>query len=143
MGISSVGSSHRNVPERIERTQSAETAKPAAPGNNGHSADSVGHQAKSNIAVAENTDLPRNIQGKVASAIARNIDFTALLAVEETDTRPENDMNEVDPIAAEVAPTMEEITPPLVEGVPTPEDVTDGLADCHLKLQPTRKSDSA
>ncbi|TCD13192.1 hypothetical protein [Oricola cellulosilytica] len=49
----------------------------------GKSGESVGHMAKAAIADANNPDLPSNIQGKVASAIARfgsDVDLSPLLA---------------------------------------------------------------
>lgn len=52
----------------------AETAGP------GKSAQSVGHLAKAAIAESSRTELPSNIQGKVASLIARGLDYAAVLA---------------------------------------------------------------
>jgi hypothetical protein len=49
------------------------------PGPRGKSAESPGHLAKAAVATSERTDLPRNIQGQVASLIARGLDYAPLL----------------------------------------------------------------
>lgn len=61
------------------QTTTQPTVEPMQSGK-GKSGESVGHQAKAAIAAAEAENLPSNIQGKVASAIARGLDITALLA---------------------------------------------------------------
>jgi hypothetical protein len=48
----------------------------------GKSAESPGHKAKAAIAAATLTDLPGTIQGKVASLIARGLDYSSLLTAQ-------------------------------------------------------------
>jgi hypothetical protein len=69
----------------ISRITVTPTVQPAAQTSEqaekpGKSAGGVGQQAKAAIAESGLSDLPRNIQGKVASMIARGLDVTALLA---------------------------------------------------------------
>ncbi|PHP67292.1 hypothetical protein CSC94_09630 [Zhengella mangrovi] len=101
MTISSIGSSHRPMPERTKAEAGDATSK---------AANSVGHQAKAAIAAAGNPDLPSNIQGKVSSAIARGIDFTPLLAIDKTDPLPAgtNETPAGEPVSAEGASAGEE-----------------------------------
>ena len=64
----------------VSPRQSASLPATPAAQPRGKSAESPGHLAKAAIAVSENTDLPRNIQGQVASLLARGLDFAPLLA---------------------------------------------------------------
>ena len=129
MSISSIGPSHRHIPQR---TDAVETTQPAAPEQRGKSADSVGHRAKAAIAAAENGDLPSNIQGQVASAIARSIDFTALLAVEGTDLGEAGDLDTIEPLADEISSITDEVTSPGVTDILQSEATTDEIAKILL-----------
>ena len=128
MGISSIGAAQRQGPERMDRTQTAAPDAEFAPGAPGKSADSVGHRAKAAIAAADNADLPPNIQGQVASAIARNLDFTALLAAEAPAGEGEEPALPVD----EATPPAEETALPVDEAVPPADELVAPVAD----LQP-------
>lgn len=137
MAISSIGSSHRYMPERTERT------KPEAGDAAGKSANSVGHQAKAAIAAAENPDLPSNIQGQVASALARGIDFTPLLAINRTDTETAITDGTVTDVPVEDDATAsgdsvaaeEEADMAAASGTTTPPaDATDSTDDAQIGL---------
>ena len=79
----------------------AETAGP------GKSAQSVGHLAKAAIAESSRTELPSNIQGKVASLIAQGLDYAAVLAAPAEDAPPAAPPNPAIPADAE--PVMDAV----------------------------------
>jgi hypothetical protein len=108
--VSAVGS-HGNIPFNTHKPEKAETLDAAS---RAKSAKSVGHQAKAAIAELTDGDLPNNAQGKMASAIARGVNFAVLFAGKNEEPAAEN-------IEAE-APVAEDTEAPTA-------DATDILAD--------------
>lgn len=64
----------KNVKTPVASSEESGDAKPHGP---------PGQAAKAAIAASQRTDLPANIQGKVASALARGLDVTSLLTLQE------------------------------------------------------------
>lgn len=64
----------KNVKTPVASSEESGDAKPHGP---------PGQAAKAAIIESARTDLPANIQGKVASALARGLDVTSLLTLQE------------------------------------------------------------
>ena len=122
------GSPHAHAPMKAKAPASPEESAP------GKSGDSVGHRAKMAISQAgESADLPKNIQGKVASALARGLSIEALLSIQDSadiTEIPQDPEIVAEPAAApsdpvEPLPDPVEPLPDPVEPLPDPVDITD------------------
>ena len=135
---SSPGSSHAHSPMKAKaQTSPAETA----PGKSG---DAVGHRAKMAISGAgEASDLPKNIQGKVASALARGLSIEALLSIQDSADIADTAQDQ-EPLAEPAAAPADVEQPPSepvdlladpVEPLPDPVEFTD-LSDGDTAPEP-------
>jgi hypothetical protein len=120
----------------------------------GKSSQNVGHMAKAAIAESGLADLPNNIQGQVASFIARGLDYSSLLAPPPPPPS-DDEPAAVDEVAApsEPAPPAagEAETPP-IEDMPqtgdaivdpeNPESLPSARTDAELALALLQANDS-
>lgn len=128
----------------------------------GKSSQSVGHMAKAAIAESGLADLPNNIQGQVASLIARGLDYSSLLAPPApppSDDEPAAVDEMAQPPADEVAApsepappaTGEAETPPIEDMPQTGDAIVDpenseslpsAMTDAELALALLQANDS-